>query len=135
MNKMMQEAVTLAEEMFSEKEDKERMVMAGQVNLMEFAELSNVSKLRNLFEAFNEQRDILHILDQCVSAEGVRIYIGEESGYKVFDGMSLVTSTYSVDDEVVGVLGVIGPTRMAYSKVVPIVDLTSKLLGKALDGS
>jgi len=52
----------------------------------------------------------------------------------VFDGMSLVTSTYSVDDEVVGVLGVIGPTRMAYSKVVPIVDLTSKLLGKALDG-
>ncbi len=135
MNKMMQEAVTLAEEMFSEKEDAEKLVMAGQVNLMEFAELSNVAKLRNLFEAFNEQRDILHILDQCVTAEGVRIYIGEESGYKVFDGMSLVTSTYSLDDEVVGVLGVIGPTRMSYSKVVPIVDLTSKLLGKALDNS
>ena len=121
--------------MFAEPEDKERLVMAGQVNLMEFAELSNVSKLRNLFEAFNQQRDILHVLDQCVAADGVRIYIGQESGYQVFDGMSLVTSTYSVDDEVVGVLGVIGPTRMAYSKVVPIVDLTSKLLGKALDGN
>jgi heat-inducible transcriptional repressor len=109
--------------------------MAGQVNLMEFAELSNVDKLRTLFEAFNQQRDILHLLDQCLGAEGVRIYIGEESGYKIFDGMSLVTSTYAVDDEVVGVLGVIGPTRMAYSRVIPVVDVTAKLLGSALNST
>jgi len=133
MNKKMQDAISIAEKMFSEPAEEDSYVMAGQVNLMEFAELSDVSKLRDLFEAFNEQRDMLHILDQCVQAEGVRIYIGEESGYKAFDGMSLVTSTYSVDDEVVGVLGVIGPTRMAYSRVVPIVDLTSKLLGAALN--
>ena len=135
MNSMMQDAITLAEKLFTEPENESAFVMAGQVNLMEFAELSNVDRLRALFEAFNQQRDILHLLDQCLGAEGIRVYIGEESGYKIFDGMSLVTSTYAVDDEVVGVLGVIGPSRMAYSKVIPIVDLTAKLLGSALNSS
>lgn len=132
MNSMMQDAIDLAEKLFTEPEAQAGFVMAGQVNLMEFAELSNVDKLRTLFEAFNQQRDILHLLDQCLGAEGVRIYIGEESGYKIFDGMSLVTSTYAVDDEVVGVLGVIGPTRIAYDRVIPIVDITAKILGSAL---
>jgi heat-inducible transcriptional repressor len=135
MNSMMQDAITLAEKLFTEPEQQSAFIMAGQVNLMEFAELSNVDKLRALFEAFNQQRDILHLLDQCLGAKGVRIYIGEESGYKIFDGMSLVTSTYEVDDEVVGVLGVIGPSRMAYSKVIPIVDVTAKLLGSALNST
>ena len=135
MNNMMQDAIGLAEKLFATPQQESAMVMAGQVNLMEFAELSNVDKLRSLFEAFNQQRDILHLLDQSLSAKGVRIYIGEEAGYKIFDGMSLVTSTYSVDDEVVGVLGVIGPSRMAYSKVIPIVDVTAKLLGSALNST
>jgi len=63
----------------------------------------------------------------------VQIFIGEESGYEVFDRCSLVTSTYSVNDEVVGVLGVIGPTRMAYEKIIPYVDVTAKLLSAALN--
>jgi heat-inducible transcriptional repressor len=68
-----------------------------------------------------------------MKTEGVQIFIGEESGYQAFDHCSLVTSAYSVDNEVVGVLGVIGPTRMAYEKIIPYVDVTAKLLGAALN--
>ena len=108
-------------------------VMAGETNLMGFAELSNVEKLRRLFDAFTQQRDILHLLDQSLRAEGVQIFIGQESGYTILDNCSIVTSPYTLDQEVVGVLGVIGPTRMAYERVIPIVDITARLLGSALN--
>ena len=100
---------------------------------MTFRELGDVEKLRNLFEVFNSKRDLLHLLDQSLSAEGVQIFIGEESGYQVLDECSVVTAPYSVEGEVVGVLGVIGPTRMAYDRVIPIVDATARLLGAALN--
>ena len=79
--------------------------MAGETNLMGFAELSNVEKLRRLFEAFTQQRDILHLLDQSLQAEGVQIFIGQESGYTILDDCSIVTAPYTLDQEVVGVLG------------------------------
>ena len=100
---------------------------------MEFAGLSDVERLRALFEAFAQQRDILHLLDKCLAAESMQVFIGEESGYKILESVSVVASPYSVGDEVVGVLGVIGPTRMAYDRVIPIVDVTAKLLGSALN--
>ena len=102
-------------------------------HLMEFAELSNVEKLRRLFDAFTSKRDILHLLDQSLGAEGVQIFIGQESGYQILDNCSLVTAPYALDNETVGVLGVIGPTRMAYDRVIPIVDVTARLLGSALN--
>jgi heat-inducible transcriptional repressor len=89
--------------------------------------------LKQLFEAFSQKRGVIHLLDQCLQADGVQIFIGEESGYSAFDRCSLVTAPYSVNNEVVGVLGVIGPTRMAYEKVIPFVDVTAKLLGAALN--
>ena len=92
-----------------------------------------MERLRELFEAFNAKRDILHILDQSHHAEGVQIFIGEESGYRPLDECSVVTSPYKVSGEVAGVLGVIGPTRMAYERVIPIVDISAKLLGAALN--
>ena len=88
---------------------------------------------RRLFEAFNEKRDFLHLLDQSLKAEGVQIFIGHESGYQILDDCSVVTAPYAAGDSVVGVLGVIGPTRMAYERVIPIVDMTAKLLGAALN--
>ena len=109
------------------------IVIAGETNLMGFAELSNVDKLRRLFDAFTEKRDILHLLDQCLRADRVQIFIGHESGYQILDDCSVVTAPYTVDNEVVGVLGVIGPTRMAYERVIPIVDLTARLVGLALN--
>jgi heat-inducible transcriptional repressor len=108
-------------------------VIAGETNLMGVGELSKVEKLRRLFEAFSEKRDILNLLDSSLRADGVQIFIGQESGYQILDDYSLVTAPYTKDNEVVGVLGVIGPTRMAYERVIPIVDLTARLLGTALN--
>ena len=81
------------------------------------------------------QRDILHLLDQSLRAEGVQIFIGQESGYGILDDCSLVTAPYMLDNETVGVLGVIGPTRMAYERVIPIVDVTARLLSNALSAA
>jgi heat-inducible transcriptional repressor len=107
-------------------------VLAGETNLMGFAELSDVDTLRRLFDAFSRKRLILDLLDRSIDADGVQVFIGEESGFKILDDCSVVTAPYQLDDDTIGVLGVIGPTRMAYDRVVPIVDLTARLLQAAL---
>jgi heat-inducible transcriptional repressor len=134
MNQLMQDAIQVAQKVF-EKDQGERVeyVIAGETNLMGFAELSNVDRLRRLFEAFNEKHDILRLLDSCLHADGIQIFIGQESGYQILDEVSIVTSPYMIDNQIVGVLGIIGPTRMAYERVIPIVDVTAKLLGMALN--
>ena len=131
MNQMMFTAISMAEKVFDVTNDGE-FLLSGQTNLMGFAELSDIDKLRRLFEAFSHKRDILHLLDQCIAAEGVQIFIGEECGYQLLDEVSIVTAPYEVDGELLGVLGVIGPTRMAYERIIPIVDLTAKFLSVAL---
>jgi heat-inducible transcriptional repressor len=134
MNQLMQDAIQMAQKVFDAKPDEGvEYVIAGETNLMGFAELSNVDRLRRLFEAFNEKHDILRLLDSCLRAEGIQIFIGQESGYRILDDISVVTAPYTLDNRVVGVLGIIGPTRMAYERVIPIVDLTAKLLGSALN--
>lgn len=132
MSRMLRSAVEMAQQVFVDPDEPD-YVVAGQTNLMEHAELANVEKLRELFDAFSRKRDVLHILDQSLQADGVQIFIGHEAGYDVFDGLSLVTARYTAADEVLGVLGVIGPTRMPYERVIPIVDLTARLLGAALN--
>jgi heat-inducible transcriptional repressor len=134
MNQLMQDAIQMAQKVF-EAPGGERVeyVIAGETNLMGFAELSNIDRLRRLFEAFNEKHDMLRLLDSCLRAQGIQIFIGHESGYQILDDISLVTAPYMLDNQVVGVLGVIGPTRMAYERVIPIVDVTAKLLGSALN--
>jgi heat-inducible transcriptional repressor len=134
LNQLMLDAIRVAQQMVGEgTKDAPEYVIAGETNLMEFAELSNVEKLRRLFEAFTARRDILNLLDLSLRAEGVQIFIGQESGYQILDDCSLVTAPYLLDNETVGVLGVIGPTRMAYERVIPIVDVTARLLGSALN--
>ncbi len=133
MNDLMHAAITMADKVFQNRGGEPTYMMAGETNLMEFAELSDVEKLRRLFEAFNHKRDILGLLDKCIAAEGVQIFIGEESGYKVLDEVSVVSAPYHMGEGVVGVLGVIGPTRMAYERVIPVVDLTARLLSAALN--
>jgi len=135
MNALMLDAITLAQHVLDPRpaETAADVVIAGETNLMGFAELSDVDKLKRLFEAFNEKRDILELLDQSLRADRVQIYIGQESGYRLLDDLSVVAAPYTLDNEVVGVLGVIGPTRMAYERVIPIVDITARLLGSALN--
>ena len=131
MQDIMKMAIQMTDNVVDE-QNNEDFVMAGQTNLMEYAEMANMEKLRHLFDAFNAKRDVLHVLDQSVQAEGMQVFIGEESGYSAFEGCSVITAPYKVSEEVVGVLGVIGPTRMAYDKVIPLVDVTAKLLGSLL---
>ena len=134
LNQIMLEAISVAQQVFeSGGEDRLEYVIKGETNLMGMAELSSVERLRRLFEAFNEKRDFLHLLDHSLKAEGVQIFIGHESGYQILDDCSVVTAPYADGESVVGVLGVIGPTRMAYERVIPIVDMTAKLLGAALN--
>ncbi len=131
MHGIMSNVMSIADKVLLQQRQQD-CVIAGQTNLMGFAEMSDLDKLRQIFEAFQQKRDILHILDQSISAEGMQIFIGEESGYEVLDECSLVTAPYTVNEEVIGVLGVIGPTRMAYDRIIPIVDVTAKLLSAAL---
>jgi len=132
VNQGMVDAVNIAQQAFDQ-QPAEDYILTGETNLMGFNELSDMRHLKQLFDAFSQKQGVIHILDQCLLADGVQIYIGEESGYQAFDQCSLVTSSYAINDETVGVLGVIGPTRMAYEKVIPFVDMTAKLLGSALN--
>ncbi len=134
MNQIMVDAIAVAQQVFeAPAEGPLEYVIKGETNLMGVGELSSVEKLKRLFEAFNEKRDFLHLLDHSLKAERVQIFIGHESGYQILDDCSVVTAPYADGDGVVGVLGVIGPTRMAYERVIPIVDMTAKLLGSALN--
>jgi len=133
MNDLMVAAIEMAAQAIPAEPEADDFVVAGQTNLMSYNELADMQKLRQLFDAFHRKRDLLHLLDQCLQARGVQIFIGEESGYNVLDECSIVTAPYEVDGRVLGVLGVIGPTRMAYERVIPIVDVTARLLGAALN--
>jgi heat-inducible transcriptional repressor len=132
VNDIMQRAIEVAQQAFMDNDRGDDYVLAGQTNLMSFAELSDVERLKRLFDSFNQKRDLLHLLEQAISARGVQIFIGEESGYDALDNCSVVTSPYAADGKILGVLGVIGPTRMHYERVIPIVDITAKMLGSTL---
>ena len=137
VNSSMQVAIEMAQKAFAQEPQMPRgdYLLSGHTNLMNVAELSNLDKLKKLFDSFNQKRDILHLLEQAINAQGVQIFIGEESGYEVLDDCSVVTSPYEVDGRIIGVLGVLGPTRMNYERVIPVVDLTAKMLGMALNSS
>lgn len=133
MDKLMTQVLTLADQAL--REDEQDVVVTGQTNLLDFDELAQMGRIRKLFDAFSEKQEILHLLDRCSQAQGVQLFIGEESGYDPLEKCTLVSAPYEADNGVVGVLGVIGPTRMAYDKVIPIVDISARLLGAALKSS
>ncbi len=114
-------------------ETSEQYVISGERNLLAVRDLSqDMGRLRQLFELFEHKTSLVQILDVSLRGEGVQIFIGGESGVSAPDEVAVVTSPYKVSGEVVGTVGVIGPTRMAYDRVVPIVDVTAKLLSTAL---
>ena len=135
VNRIMQTAIEMAQHAFVQSDIRDDFLLAGQTNLMDVAELCDVERLKKLFNSFNQKRDILHLLEQSINANGVQIFIGEEAGYDVLNNCSVVTSPYEMDGQILGVLGVIGPTRMHYERVIPIVDITAKMLGSALNSN
>ncbi len=133
MNQAMFDIIAVAQAALTSEDDPDAgVVVSGETNLMSFAELSDIETLKRLFDAFSQKSMILDLLDRSLSADGVQVFIGEESGYRLLGDLSVVTAPYKTDDDTIGVLGVIGPTRMAYDRVVPVVDITARLLGRAL---
>ncbi len=108
-------------------------VITGERNLLDVEDFSsNMKRLRELFDLFEQRSSLMRLLDISNRADGVQIYIGNESGIAPLDECSVIAAPYSVDGQIVGSVGVIGPTRMAYERVIPIVDFTAKLLSSAL---
>lgn len=130
MDSLMKTTLEVADQAFDQEEISD-FVVKGQENLL--ATSQALEDIRQLFEALSMKGEILHLLDKSMDSEGVQLFIGQESGYEVLDECSVVTSPYHVAGELVGVLGVIGPTRMAYDRVIPIVDATARLLSAALE--
>ena len=109
-------------------------VIAGENHLLQSPNSEDsVDRLSVLFNAFTQKQEVLNLLDHALEAEGVQIFIGNESGYETFNNCSIVTASYSVDGQLLGSLGVIGPTRMPYDRVISAVDVTAKLLSAALN--
>lgn len=133
MQALLAQSVELAEQALAPANDD--MVLAGQTRLMGVQELADLDRLRDLFEAFARKREILQLLERTVQAPGMRIFIGEETGLAPLEGVSLVTAPYVAggSGQVLGVLGVIGPTRMAYDRVIPVVQAAADALGAALN--
>jgi heat-inducible transcriptional repressor len=125
----MKATLDLAAKVFDETaQADEEYVVAGETQLLGSAMPNELESLQELFEAFQRKKDLLHLLERCTQAEGIQIFIGEEAGFDVFGGFSVVTAPYTDGARTLGVLGVIGPTRMAYERVIPIVDVTARLL-------
>jgi heat-inducible transcriptional repressor len=133
----MQDTLDLASKAFESDEadeTEEDYVLAGESRLLGSAAPEELERLQDLFEAFQRKKDLLHLLEHSTRAQGIQIFIGEEAGFEVLGGYSVVTAPYTDGAENLGVLGVIGPTRMAYEKVIPIVDVTARMLSSALAG-
>jgi heat-inducible transcriptional repressor len=128
----LQAALDLANQALAQEREGEDCMVVGESRLLGNATAEEVEQLRELFDAFEQKKDLLHLLERCSRAEGVQIYIGEEAGYEVFGNYSVITAPYRDGDRVLGVLGVIGPTRMAYERVIPVVDVTARMLSSAL---
>ena len=128
---LMQAAVQVGSDALAE--SNEAVVVSGESNLLGVQDLGqDMSSLRRLFDVFEQKTELMRLLDVSSRAEGVRIYIGGESQVVPFEELSVVTAPYEIDGRVVGTLGVIGPTRMAYDRMIQIVDITARLVGNAL---
>ena len=131
MGRLMQAAVEAGSEAMQERDND--VVISGERNLLSAPDLStNMASLRQMFDMFEQKTGLLQLLDVSSKASGVQIFIGGESNLVPMDEMSVVTAPYEMNGRIVGTLGVIGPTRMAYERVIPIVDITAKLLSSAL---
>lgn len=128
---LMQAAVAVSSEAIADTQDD--MVISGERNLLSVTDFSNdMGHLRRAFDLFEQKAQLMRLLDVTGQAEGVRIFIGGESQVVPFEDLSIVSSPYEVDGRVVGTLGVVGPTRMPYDRMIQIVDITSKLVSNAL---
>ena len=133
MHREMRTVVNMAGQFFSDDTvNKDNVLVSGENNLLAIPEFGELDKLRSLFDTLKTKQVLFDLLQKSMYTEGVNIFIGEESGYESFRDCSVIAAPYHVDNKRVGVLGVIGPTRMQYEEVISAVDVTAKLVGSAL---
>jgi heat-inducible transcriptional repressor len=132
VDQVMKTAVEVADRALTDDRDKPEFIVQGEKNLIRYNASNNREQLQHLFEIFDRKREMLGLFDRCVHCEGVKIFIGHEAGFAGFGDCSVITAPYSVAGKPVGVLGVIGPSRMNYDHIIPIVDVTARLLSDAL---
>ena len=135
MHREMRTAVSMAGQLFDEDDihnHSDNVLVSGENNLLSIPDFSELDKLKSLFDTFKTKQVLFDLLQKSMFAEGVNIFIGEESGYEPFKDCSVIAAPYAIDNKRVGVLGVIGPTRMQYEEVISVVDVTAKLVGSAL---
>lgn len=135
-SQLLKKALDLVSKAFQEAQGKpqgEELFLEGTSNILELPEFSNVDKMKVLFKAFEEKYNMIKLLDTCFNSEGIKVFIGSENAFWGIQDCSLVITRYKRGDQVLGALGIIGPTRMEYSKVIPLVDYTAKLLSQTLD--
>lgn len=133
IDQMMSAAIEVADKALVPPSQDSDYLVSGTTNLMSYSDIADIARMRNLFEAFQQKRVILDLLDRSSKAQGVQIFIGEESGYDALGDCSLITAPYTAEGKVLGVLGVIGPTRMAYDRMISVVDVTAKIVGSVLN--
>jgi heat-inducible transcriptional repressor len=132
-DRIMRNTVAVAQQLFTTDDlDGDDVLISGETNLIGLPEFHEMEKLRGIFDAFKAKHNLLDLLDRSASGEGINIFIGDESGFDALTDCSVVTAPYHADGATIGVIGVIGPTRMSYETVVPVVDITARLLSNAL---
>ena len=131
-DRLMSQAISLSQKTLGDADSE--IFIEGQTNIMELPEFADVNRMKEIFRTFEEKNQLVSLLDRCMDAEGFNIFIGAESRLSQMAGISVITSTYRTGRNSLGVLGVIGPTRMGYAKVIPVVDYTAKLVSRLLDG-
>ena len=132
VDEMMAAAVSLADQALQPESESETYRLQGQANLIRFDEADNANQLQQLFQVFQSKRDMLGLVDRCIQADDMQVFIGSEAGIEGVDDFTVISAPYGSKDNTLGMLGVIGPTRMEYSKVISTVDITARLLSLAL---
>ncbi len=134
LDEMMQSTLEAVSEGLKQEEKRADYLLAGESNLLGLADNNQLDQLRDLFDAFAGKRDVLDLLEKVKRADGVQIFIGSEAGYDAFSDYSLVATPWQGANNALGVMAVVGPTRMDYERVIPTVDVTSRVLSAALKG-
>lgn len=134
MDSVMKTAIEVAGKALPQRDDEDKpYLVQGKSNLVRYSDEKDTDKLQQMLEIFSHKREMLGLLDRCIQAEGVKIFIGKEVGIEGLGDCSVISAPYAVKGELIGVLGVIGPTRINYDKVIPVVDVTARLLSDALN--
>lgn len=132
-DRLLSKVLELSKKALQENIEDSELYIGGRTNLLDNPEFADVEQMRRIFDAFEEKSKIIDLLDKSMSAGGVNIFIGSESELLDMESVSFVTSPYTSGGDILGTLGVIGPTRMDYSRIIPLVDYTAKLLSKMLE--